>query len=172
MSNTQRHVCIPKNLFYREKDEHYKTMSNTELIQSVTAILLPLKSSLLLDQAARHVLQDMFLKGHKARYVGHDAFTYGVSLASDALDDYEEDETFTLNEVIEKIKINLSWKRYDREYMMNTHLGWETPDYAYRVGFTYEWFHLLVEHEMISDLADFLPDDGGDESALKLPLAA
>lgn len=147
-------------------------MLNADIVQSVATILVPLKSSPLLDEASRLVLQDMFLKGRKARYVEHDAFTYGVSLAPDILDDYDEGETFTLREVIEEIKRNLSWKSYDKEYRINTHFGWETPDYAYHVGCTYEWFRLLVERDMIRDLVEFLPDDGGDEGAALLPLAA
>jgi hypothetical protein len=147
-------------------------MSHAKLIHAVTTVLVPLKFSPLLDEASRLVLQDMFLKGRKSRYVEHEAFTYGVGLASDVLDDYEEDETLTLNEVIKEIEVSLSWKQYDKVCTMDRHFGWKSIDYAYHVGFTYEWFRLLVEHHMISDLATFLPDDGGDEGIMNLPLAA
>lgn len=147
-------------------------MLHAKLLRAVTTVLVPLKVSPLLDEASRLVLQDMFLKGQKPRYVEHEAFTYGVGLASDALDDYEEDEMLTLSEVIKEIEVNLSWKQYGKECMIDRHFGWKSIDYACHVGFTYEWFRLLVEHNMISDLATFLPDDGGNEGAMNLPLAA
>ena len=94
-----------------------------------------------------HVLQDALQKIQHPRYSSHPDFATGYTFGQFFYTAHEHPCAFTLAEVITVLRDNLA--RHDHEDLcaFSQAMGWETTDYAYRVGFVLGWLTALIEDE-------------------------
>ena len=94
-----------------------------------------------------HVLQDALQKIQHPRYSSHPDFATGYTFGQFFYTAHEHPCAFTLAEVITVLRDNLA--RHDHEDLcaFSQAMGWETTDYAYRVGFVLGWLTAVIEDE-------------------------
>jgi len=94
-----------------------------------------------------HVLQDALQKIRHPRYSSHPDIAAGYTFGQFFYTAHEHPCAFTLAEVITVLRDNLA--RHDHEDLcaFSQAMGWETTDYAYRVGFVLGWLTALIEDE-------------------------
>jgi hypothetical protein len=93
-----------------------------------------------------HVLQDALQKIRHPRYSSHPDFAAGYPFGRSYYAAHEPARAFTLAEVIMVLRDNLA--RHDHEDLcaFSQAMGWQTTDYAYRVGFVLGWLIAVIEH--------------------------
>ena len=92
-----------------------------------------------------HVLQDALQKIRHPRHFSHPDFAIGYTFGQSYSRTYERPCAFTLAEVITVLRDNLA--RHDHEDLcaFSQAMGWQTTDYAYRVGFVLGWLTAVIE---------------------------
>jgi hypothetical protein len=118
----------------------------TSLAQSIAKEILAPAIRHTEDVTHIHVLQDALQKIQRPRYSSHPDFAIGYTFGQSYVTTHEPPRTFTLAEVITVLRDNLA--RHDHEDLcaFSQAMGWETTDYAYRVGFVFGWLTAVIEN--------------------------
>jgi hypothetical protein len=116
------------------------------LTQSIAQVILAPAIRHTDDVTHIHVLQDALQKIQHPRYSSHLDFATGYTLGQSYYRTHVRPCAFTLAEVITVLRDNLA--RHDHEDLcaFSQAMGWETTDYAYRVGFVLGWLTAVIEH--------------------------
>jgi hypothetical protein len=118
----------------------------TSLAQSIAKEFLAPAIRHTEDVTHIHVLQDALQKIRHPRYYSHPDFAIGYTFGQSYYRTHETPRTSTLAEVITVLRDNLA--RHDHEDLcaFSQAMGWETTDYAYRVGFVLGWLTAVIEY--------------------------
>ena len=92
-----------------------------------------------------HVLQDALQKIQHPRYSSHPDFAIGYTFGQSYSRTHEPPRTFTLAEVITVLRDNLARHDHEDVCSFSQAMGWQTTDYAYRVGFVLGWLTAVIE---------------------------
>jgi hypothetical protein len=116
-----------------------------ELSQSIAKEILAPAIRHTEDVTHIHVLQDALQKIQHPRYSSHPDFATGYTFGQSYYRTHEPARTFTLAEVITVLRDNLARHDYEDLCAFFQAMGWETTDYAYRVGFVLGWLTAIIE---------------------------
>jgi hypothetical protein len=116
------------------------------LAQSIAEMILVPAVRYTEDVTHIHVLQDVLQKIRQPRYHRHPDFAIGYTFGQRyAATHLEQPGAFTLEEVIAVLRDNLARHDHDDLCAFYQAMGWETSDYAYRVGFVLGWLTVVIE---------------------------
>ena len=115
------------------------------LAQSIAQVILAPAIRHTDDVTHIHVLQDALQKIQHPRYSSHPDFATGYTFGQSYYRTHEPVRTFALAEVITVLRDNLARHDHEDVCAFSQAMGWETTDYAYRVGFVLGWLTAVIE---------------------------